>query len=82
MSYIMKLEQPFEQESELLSLFQIIEQQRPAAMVKLYDCQKASKCSCGSPQTNQKVQSYWEYYNFYLSDLIARRQAKNVFFSE
>jgi|JI6StandDraft_1071083.scaffolds.fasta_scaffold03085_4 hypothetical protein len=82
MSYIMRLERPLEEGAELLELYQEIEGKRKVGMIKLYDCRKVRRCGCGSIQEVTKQESYWEYYNFYLIDLIRRRQARSVFFGE
>lgn len=49
MSYIMRLEQPLEEEaSELLDLYQKVEAHRTTDMIRMYDCRKVVRCGCGS----------------------------------
>lgn len=83
MSYIMRLEQPLEEGAELLELYRQIGRSCSPSMIKLYDCRKVQKCGCSSTvHTVRRLESYWEFYNFYLSDLIERRQKRNAFFAE
>ncbi len=50
-------------------------------LLVLYYISKEKECEC-KHLLSENLVSYWEYYNFFLNDLIQRREAKGVQFSE